>query len=120
MGWGVNLIGMSSVLDALDALTIELGTDAVYVVGSDVEYSIHQELGTRDMAPNPFLQPAKRDAERNLGRIAQQASSGDDLVRRVALYVEKRAKHYATTGVPPGPDVDTGTLRASIEAERVA
>ena len=117
--WGLRILGFQSVMRALDNLTIEIGTDAVYVVGSNVEYSVHQELGTRNMEPNPFLRPAARDAERQLDRIARHVDTGDELVREVALFVERRAKHYATTNVPPGPDVRTGNLRASIQAERV-
>lgn len=117
--WGLNLIGFGAVMNALDDLSIELRTNAVYVVGPSAEYGVYQELGTRDMEPNPFLQPAVRDARRNMARIVKGAESGNEMVKQVALYVEKRAKYYATTGNPPGPNVRTGNLRASIHTERV-
>lgn len=118
-GWGLKIFGMQKVRRMLENLSIEVGTDAVYVVGSSVEYAVYQELGTSRMEANPFLQPAAEDARQRIPVLARQANTGSELVRLVALYVERRAKHYASTGVPPGPDVKSGNLRGSIEAQRI-
>lgn len=117
--WEVELENFEAVVAELQEITIELDADAVYVTGSGVEYAVYQELGTRHMEPNPFLRPAVRDARRNMDQLAASATSANNLIKRIALYIERRAKHYATTGVPPGPDVDTNTLRSSIKARRV-
>lgn len=39
------------------------GDDIVGRVGTDVDYAIHVELGTRHMAAQPFLRPALDDAK---------------------------------------------------------
>lgn len=49
-----------------DSITHAMATDAegLYVdIGSNVEYAIYQELGTRFMAAHPYLRPALRAAE---------------------------------------------------------
>lgn len=102
--------GLGQVLTALESLEITMGTDAVYVVGSNVEYAIHQEFGTSEMSAQPYLRPAVRETQRNIGKLARQASTGDELIKLVALDIEKRAKQKAP--------VDTGNLRNSIRAEK--
>lgn len=111
MTWGVNLLGFGALLDALDGIQMRLDDNAVYVVGTNVEYSIYVELGTSRMAAQPYLIPAAREAARSAERIAGDASSVDEAVKRIAFFIERRAKQE----VP----VDTGNLKASIRTERI-
>lgn len=92
-----------------------------YVVGSDVRYAVYLERGTEDMRPYPFLFPAVRTVM-NSGEadaIADSAQSTAQLIRGIAFAIERAAKRYASTGVAPGPDVQSGTLRRSIQARRI-
>lgn len=111
MSWGATLSGLSGVMQMLDAVEVQFDDNVVYVVGPTVEYGIYQELGTSNMPPQPFLFPAAREVNRELDTIAADANSTEDLVRRAALEIQRRAKERAP--------VDTGTLRASISAERI-
>lgn len=109
--WGTQLLGMGSVLTELENLSINIGTDAVYVVGTNVEYAIHQEFGTVNQSGQPHLRPAVRATRSRIGSLAQRADSGDDLIRLIALDIERGAKRRAP--------VDTGNLRASYRSERI-
>lgn len=59
----------------------------------------------------PYLRPALERALREFDTYALEADSAEELVENLALRVEAIAKEE----VP----VDTGNLRASIEAERI-
>lgn len=112
MSWGVQLAGFSALSRALDELiNVQLGDDVVYVVGSNVTYSVHVELGTRYQSPQPYLFPSAREAERNIQSIAGNANSLAEAVKLVALFIERRAAERAP--------VDTGLLMNSIRSERV-
>lgn len=91
-----------------------------WVVGTNVEYAVYLEQGTSKMPPYPFMKPAIEYVMANeAGGIADSADSVDAVVGGIAMAIERRAKHYASSGVSPGPDVDTGTLKASIRAQKV-
>lgn len=111
MGWGAKLIGFGSVMNALDDIQVKLDDDVVYVVGTNVEYAIYQEFGTRNMEPNSFLFPAAREAQRNVQTIAGDANSVEEAVKRISLFIEKRAAEEAP--------VDTGNLQASVRSEKI-
>lgn len=111
MSWGAQLLGFSAIVDALDDIQVQLDDNAVYVVGTNVEYSVYVELGTSKMEAQPYLFPAAREAERNINRIAGSAQSVNEAVKRIALFIERRASENAP--------VDTGTLQASIRTERI-
>lgn len=111
MGWGVDLLGFASVVEVIDDIQVRLDDDAVYVVGTNVEYAVYVEFGTRYQDAQPFLFPAAREAERNMDRIVAGSTSLEGAVKRVALFIEREASERAP--------VDTGRLRASIAAERV-
>lgn len=111
-GWGIGLLGYATTVAALRSLKIVLGTDAVYVVGTNVEYSVYVEFGTSRMPAQPYLRPAAQEVGRELDALAREHGTGDALVRAVALEIERRAKIH----VP----VDTGNLQGSIQTERVA
>lgn len=110
-GWGVSLLGFGSVMKGLGDIQTRLDDDAVYVVGTNVEYAVYVELGTSRAPAQPFLFPAARAAERVIGRITADAQSLEDAVKRVALFIERRAAQNAP--------VLTGNLQASIRTERV-
>ena len=116
-GWGANLLGMNAVMRQLQNLTVEFDGNAVFVVGPSVKYGVFQEMGTSRMEPNPFLAPAVADFRKNRKKAVSGPTNSP--VNNAALYIEKRAKHYATTNVDPGPNVRTGNLRASITTRRV-
>lgn len=111
MGWGATLVGLGGVMDALDAIEVQFGDEVVYVVGTNVEYAVHQEFGTSRMPPQPYLFPAAREVNREIETIAADHASIDAIVRAAALEIERRAKIKAP--------VDTGRLRSSITAQRI-
>lgn len=52
-------------------------------------------------------------------RIADNADSVEEVVEGLAFAIEKEAKHFASDGVPAGPDEVTSNLKNSIHTERV-
>lgn len=112
MGWGATLTGYSGVTATLDELEERWGGSVTWVVGTNVEYAVYQEFGTSRHQAQPFLRPAVKQVMREADAIADRASSTGDLVRMLALEIERRAKHLAP--------VDTGRLRASLEAKRIS
>lgn len=111
MSWGVRLIGMSNVLKGLKDIQMRLDDNVVYVTGTNVEYAVYPEFGTSKMPAQPYLMPAMREAERNIQRIAGDAQSVEEAVKRIALFIERRAAENAP--------VLTGNLQGSIRAERI-
>lgn len=110
-GWGASLSGLDSTLGMLNDVRMRYGEDAVYIVGSNVEYAVEQEFGTSKMSAQPYLRPAAEEVKRNLPSIASNANSTEEIVRTAALEVEKRAKKKVR--------VDTGNLRSSITARKL-
>lgn len=110
--------------------------DAVYVVGTNVEYAVYLEFGTRHMPPYPFFRPAIREFQANPERFIIDNTSYPDieaipnanaLVGAVSLALENQMKRNATAGAfdrSPGtdaehPKVQTGNLRADISAVKI-
>ncbi|MFC5970076.1 hypothetical protein ACFPYI_01910 [Halomarina salina] len=108
----VNLTGVASLVGTLDALDARWTTEVTYVVGTNVEYAVHVEFGTSQMAAQPYLRPAAERTNRQLDQIAAQADSVEEFVRLAALEVEAISKDV----VP----VDTGNLQSSITAQRIS
>ena len=106
-----------------------------YKVGSNVEYSVYLEFGTRDMPPYPFVRPAVKEFEagpeqfvrKHSGVEVDELESADQVVKTVAFAFETAITQNANANAPdrsPGtnpehPVVQTGTLVNSIQAERV-
>lgn len=110
--WGAAMMGLDAVTDSLDAVDESWGSSATWVVGSNVEYSVYQEFGTSKMEAQPHLRPAVEQVMRSeADQLADQADSADELVKLIALAVERRTKELAP--------VEFGTLKASYAAERV-
>jgi len=122
--------------EALDDLK-ETGTsDRVEVVGSTVEYGVYLEFGTEDMPPYPWFRPAVREFRANPERFltdntgytsVEEIPSADALVTAIAQalvnQMESNVSAASSTDRSPGtapdhPQVDTGNLKASIEAVR--
>jgi len=70
------------------------------------------EFGTSKMAAQPYLRPAAQKVmNEEADQLADLANSTEELVKGIALAIEREAKEK----VP----VDTGNLRGSITAQRV-
>lgn len=109
MGFGVQVLGFSALSNALsDLVDIQLKDDVVWVTGSRVSYAVHQEFGTSKMSAQPFLFPAARSVERELGQVTARAETVEDAVKLAALEIERRAAKNAPW--------DTGNLAGSITA----
>jgi hypothetical protein len=108
--WSAELRGAASVISTLSQVEQRYTATARWRVGTDVEYSIYVEFGTSKMAAQPYLRPAIEEARRNADSIFSESSDIDDFLRRLALFIEREAKRRCP--------VDTGRLRASIEAEK--
>lgn len=116
----IEVNGIDSLVADFESATDIVGGDPKWVVGTHVEYAVHLEFGTSKMPPYPFLRPAVEYVMQNeADGIADSADSVDEVVGGIAMAIETHAKRFATTGVPPGPDVQTGNLRSSIRAEKV-
>lgn len=110
MSW-INVLNLGQTIAAYKQIKTRLEDGVVYVVGTNVEYAIFVEGGTRHMSAQPFLGPAMREAQRNIQRITAGAETVAEAVKKVALFIERRAAELAP--------VDTGNLMGSIRAERV-
>lgn len=107
---GMELIGAAATIEAIDDLR-SFAEPAEYIVGTDVEYAVYVEFGTSRMAAQPYMRPAVKSVVNRKGdQFAEDAESAKDLVKKLALEIEREAKERAP--------VDTGTLQNSIQAQR--
>ena len=112
MGWGATLSGLSAVESTLDGVEEQWGNAPTWVVGTNVEYAVHVEFGTSSQEAQSHLRDAVKQTMRSdADRLADEASSADELIEMIAHTIERRTKELAP--------VDTGTLKASYKAERV-
>jgi len=125
----------AAVRESLRQLKRDYTSRREYVVGSDVEYLIYLEFGTRHMPPYPVVRPAVREFEagpesfvrKHAGVEIDELESADQVVKTVAFAFETAITQNANANAPdrsPGTDpehpvVRTGTLVNSIQAERV-
>lgn len=131
-------LDLSGVRRELENLEDQWESDRVYTVGTNVEYAIYLEMGTRKMPPYPFFRPAivqfEADPEGFItGNTAfssvQEIPNADTLVKATATAFENQitANASALSGLDRSPGVHpdhpkrvTGTLANSIQAERIA
>lgn len=107
--------GLNALRNAFNALSSDLAPSEAYAVGSPFEYGEYLEMGTSRMPPYPWLGPAVDETVRDGARIAQQASTADELIRIAALDIEGNARtRLQDTGTRPYPQ--TGTLAGSVES----
>lgn len=106
--WGANLIGFGQAMDVMKDLKNVVVSDT-WIVGTSVEYAAYVEFGTSKMKAQPYLRPAVREVfTQDFSRLADQAENTNELVKLLALEVERKAKKKAP--------VDTGNLMGSIRA----
>lgn len=106
----MSLIGAASAIDTIEEAADQMEGEVVYVVGTPVEYSVHQEVGTSFHAPQPFMRPAVNNARARLQAEIQKNDDLDEALNSLATAVRDGAKRRAP--------VDTGHLRDSITKER--
>jgi len=108
VGWGASMIGFGQTMNVLQELRDYVVTDT-WIVGTSVEYAAFVEFGTSKMQAQPYLRPAVREVfTQDFSRLAAQAEDSNELVKLLALEVERKAKKKAP--------VDTGNLMGSIRA----
>lgn len=137
-----DMSGVDSLLSAINSIEERWNPKAeiTYVTGTGVSYAIFVEYGTRPHTitpddaqalnfsvggqevfakkvehpgtePQPFLRSAAEETQRRMDEAVEGANSLDEAVQQVAQLVERIAKRNAP--------VDTGTLRASIQTQRL-
>lgn len=98
---------------------IEDAKDPAWVVGTNVEYGLYLEMGTRNHPPYPWLRPAISEvASKDADKIADNAESAEQLVAELALAIERKAKEL-TDSRNERPFRQSGNLSNSIEAVRL-
>lgn len=118
-----DLSGVDRIERRLEDLRDDWENSPRWVVGTAVEYSVYLEFGTSKMDPKPFFRPVIAEArvlgierfiDRHTRKDADDIDTARELVRTLALAVERRVKETITKkGL-----IDTGTLRASVRAVR--
>jgi len=117
---GIGLRGLSDLEQEFLRREERWAVDADYVVGTAVEYAVYVNYGTRDQDPQPFFTSTLAEARADLGAFVarhtdttlEAITSAQELVQTIAFALERVMKQRAP--------VDTGTLRASIQAVPLA
>jgi hypothetical protein len=117
---GIDLRGLSDLEQEFLDREARWAVDAGYVVGTAVEYAVYVNYGTRDQDPQPFFTSTLAEARNDLRRFVaihtgtrlEEITSAQELVQTIAFALERVMKQRAP--------VDTGTLRASIQAVPLA
>jgi hypothetical protein len=120
---------------SLEELKHDATTEREYRVGTNVEYAVYLEFGTRYMPPYSFFRPALRELDANPNAfIARHTNTtvdaiddADTLVQTLALALERAITQNANanaSGRSPGtdpehPKVQTSNLVNSIQATRI-
>lgn len=118
----VDVNGLNDLFQDLDELEDDFtGPTEDWIIGTNVEYSIFLEFGTRHMDPKPYFRPVMAEVrakgvadflEDHTQLEVEAVTSIRQLVVGTALAFERRVKEVVTKkGL-----IDTGTLRASIVA----
>jgi prefoldin subunit 5 len=109
MSLGMSVTGVREAVRAIETVKTGFTGDSAWIVGVGAEYGAYVELGTSNMDAQPYLFPAARYVMRTrFDELQAQAQTLDGLVELLAVEIEAEAKRRAP--------VDTGNLRASIEA----
>lgn len=121
-GWGVSMSGLDAVTDLIEQIAVDFDGDTVYLVGPATSYAIHHEFGTSKMEARPFMRPAAKKVQANLGTHVRQISNSQNIpldseaniVKCAALAVETEAKEIANR-----KDIrESGDTIASIQARK--
>lgn len=139
---GADMSGVGSLLSTIDSLEERWNPKAevTFVTATGVKYAVFVEYGTKahtitpndadalnfevggsevfaqrvehpGTEPQPFMRTAAEETQRRIDEAVQGANTLEDAVHQVALLVERIAKREAP--------VDSGTLRASIQTQRL-
>lgn len=115
-GWDIQMSGVGTLTDQIEDTKEDL-EGQVYVVGTTVRYAVFLEFGTSEIPPYPFMGPAvEKVMAGEADRIANEASSAEEVTRKIAFAIEREAKYFSSDNVPPGPDEQTSNLNNSIRA----
>jgi len=116
-----NLDGLEDQVTDLEREEEQWDDSTAWFVGTAVEYSVYLEFGTSKMDPKPFFRPVLHEVEaKGVGPFLEEHTrtsigdidSLDELVETLAFAIERRVKMVITRkGL-----IDTGTLRASVQA----
>lgn len=111
--WSLRVNGATAVANRLRKAGKSVGDAEQWVVGVGVEYGAYVEFGTSTNRAQPYLFPAADHVMRSrFEKIEKRALNSknplETLTEELALEIEREAKKRAP--------VDTGALRASIEA----
>jgi len=132
----IELSGRRGLEERLEELKNKYAENPIYAVGTNVEYAVYLEFGTRDMPPYPFFKPAIREFQANpksfiLDRTDKDSldeiESTKEMVEAVAVSLKVQIQTNATaemSGRSPGtnpdhPQVQSRNLRGSIQVQRV-
>lgn len=111
---GMRLLGFNGTINEIRSLQNQVvgeNADAIYIVGTNVEYAAFVEFGTSRMEAQPYLRRAAEEVASNPAAHVGTVDGIGDFVKKVALAIERLAKQYSP--------VDTGNLKASIKAEKM-
>lgn len=132
---GIN--GFAEVQGRMQELLERGSTDRVYVTGTNTEYAIYLEMGTRDMPPYPWFRPAVVEFQANPEQFIRKNTdyksidaipTADALVEAIAVGLQTQMEANASAASsgsrspgthPDHPKRETGNLVASINATRV-
>lgn len=109
---GMSLAGAGALIDGFDEMVETLGgSSSGYVMGTNVPYSVHQELGTSSQPGTPHVRPGMDATYAKMGRLALQADDVDEWLRLTALQWLRETKVRAPT--------DTGNLKSSYQVDEL-
>lgn len=117
MSWGLTVIGLNGLMNTFKEAH-EAMEPVSWTIGTLTEYAPHQEFGTSKMPPQKHLRPAVRMVMHDLDRYAAEAESVEDLIKTLALEIEKITKILAP--VDTGKLMNSYTASPSVEFVRVA
>lgn len=134
--FGINLNGFGVVLTELEQIKKAAISETVWVVGTNVKYGAYLEFGTSSMPAYPWLRPAVNEFNRNpegflvkhTDTFVDQIDDAEELVAKITLSLERQMKLNVSANAanrrspgthPEHPKIQSNTLRASIEAEKV-
>ncbi len=133
----VDLSGVPRLKEALEDLKGKYASNAIWVAGTNVEYGVFLEQGTRDMPPYPWFGPAIREFQANSENFItdntgwssiDEIPNTDALIRAVATalktQMEKNVNAQKSVDRSPGthpehPRRQDGNLTGDIDAVRV-
>lgn len=107
----IHVDGAERVASQFDAMAIEIESEVVYAVGTPLEYSIWQEIGTTFHPPQPYMRPSVEEVRAKQMKYLASNAGFDEAIEDMAKDVRDKAKDRAP--------VDTGALKRSIEMERL-